>query len=106
MPRSPRLEYENAYYHVMNRGRGRQTIFRGGAYYRAFVQTLAEAHQRFGVEIHAYCLMGNHYHLLVKTPNANVGRCMRHISGLYTQRHNRLARTDGPLFRRPEGVRC
>ena len=43
--------------------------------------------------------MGNHYHLLVKTPEANLGRAMRHINGLYTQRYNRLRKQDGPLFR-------
>jgi putative transposase len=60
---------------------------------------LAEAHQRFGIQILCYCLMGNHYHLLVKTPEANLGRAMRHINGLYTQRYNRLKNTDGSLFR-------
>ena len=48
---------------------------------------------------HAYCLMGNHYHLLLETPKANLGRIMRHVNGIYTQRHNRLRNTDGPLFR-------
>jgi len=99
MPRPLRIEYENAYYHVMNRGRGRQRIFHGDAYYRAFLDTLAEAHRRFGLQILCYCLMSNHYHLLVKTPEGNLGRAMRHINGLYTQRHNRLRKTDGPLFR-------
>lgn len=99
MPRPLRIEYENAYYHVMNRGRARQNIFHGSAYYELFLSTLAEAHQRFGVEILCYCLMGNHYHLLLKTPDANLGRVMRHINGVYTQRHNRLKKTDGPLFR-------
>ncbi len=99
MPRPLRMEYENAYYHVMNRGRGRQQIFHGEPYYQAFLTTLFEAHQRFGLEIHAYCLMGNHYHLLLCTPRGNLSRCMRHINGLYTQRYNRLKKTDGPLFR-------
>lgn len=99
MPRPLRIEYENAYYHVMNRGAGRQTIFHGEPYYHAFLECLAETHVRFGVNIHAYCLMGNHYHLLLQTPNANLGRAMRHINGVYTQRHNRLRHTDGPLFR-------
>ena len=62
----------------MNRGRARQNIFHGSAYYELFLSTLAEAHQRFGVEILCYCLMGNHYHLLLKTPDANLGRVMRH----------------------------
>ena len=99
MSRPLRIEYEDAYYHVMNRGRGRQRIFHSEKYYEAFIQCLAEAHSRFGIEIHAYCLMGNHYHLLIKTPRGNLGRAMRHIDGVYTQRYNRLKRTDGALFR-------
>ena len=99
MPRPTRIEYEDAYYHVMNRGRGRQQIFHSAEYYAAFLDTLAEACQRFGLKVHAYCLMGNHYHLLLQTPQGNLGRIMRHINGVYTQRYNRLKRTDGPLFR-------
>lgn len=99
MPRPIRIEYEDAYYHVMNRGRGRQYIFHTEAYYQAFFETLSEACERFALVVHAYCLMGNHYHLLVQTPQGNLGRIMRHINGVYTQRYNRLKRTDGPLFR-------
>jgi len=83
----------------MNRGRGRQRIFHNEEYYEAFLLSLREAHQRFGLQVLCYCLMNNHYHLLVKTPEANLGRAMRHINGLYTQRYNRLKRTDGSLFR-------
>ena len=99
MSSTTRIEYENAYYHIMNQGRGRQVIFHEDLYYKLFLLTLSEAHHRFGLQIHAYCLMGNHYHLLVSTPMANLGRCMRHINGLYTQRYNRQRRIDGPLFR-------
>ena len=99
MPRPLRIEYEDAYYHVMNRGRGRQWIFHDTRYYEEYLRCIGEAHKRFGIEIHAYCLMGNYYHLLIKTPRGNLGRAMRHIDGVYTQRHNRLKRTDGPLFR-------
>jgi len=99
MPRPTRIQYEDALYHVMNRGRGRQTIFHGSAYYSAFLQTLKEAHDRFDAQIHAYCLMRNHYHLLIGTPRANLDRIMRHINGVYTQRYNRLKHTDGPLFK-------
>jgi len=99
MPRAERIEYENAYYHVMNRGRGRRDIFHGKNYFEEFLICLAEAHMRFGLEVHAYCLMGNHYHLLLKTPQGNISRCMRHINGVYTQRYNRLRKTDGSLFR-------
>jgi len=99
MPRPLRIEYENACYHVMNRGRGRQKIFHGQEYYGAFLHALEEAHRRFGIEVQSYCLMPNHYHLLIKTPEGNLGRAMRHISGVYTQRHNRMRKTDGSLFR-------
>ena len=99
MPRPPRIEYENAFYHVMNRGRAREAIFHDKVYYDAFLKTLKEAVKRFDCVIHAYCLMGNHYHLLIQTPKANLSRVMRHINGVYTQRHNRLRLTDGPLFR-------
>ena len=99
MTRPLRIEYEDAFYHVMNRGRGRQQIFHSDEYYQAFLTCLAEAHQRFGLEVHAWCLMDNHYHLLVKTPRGNLSRAMRHIDGVYTQRHNRLKKTDGSLFR-------
>ena len=99
MPRPQRIEYPDAYYHVMNRGRGRQSIFHNEAYYQAFLETIKEANSRFGMEVHAYCLMGNHYHLIIKTPLGNLSRCMRHVNGVYTQRYNRLKNTDGPLFR-------
>lgn len=94
-----RIEYPDAYYHVMNRGAGRRNIFHDEDYFEAFLKTLSEAHDRFGIEILSYCLMNNHYHLLLKTPEANLGRAMRHINGVYTQRHNRMRKTDGPLFR-------
>ena len=82
MPRPLRIEFEDACYHVMNRGRDRQTIFHGPHYYEAFLKTLGEASRRFGLEIHAYCLMGNHHHLLLRTPRANLARCMRHVNVL------------------------
>ena len=89
----------DAFYHVMNRGRARQTIFHDEDDYQAFLKTLEESYERFDAVIHAYCLMNNHYHLLIETPRANLDRIMRHINGVYTQRYNRLKRVDGPLFR-------
>ncbi len=64
---------------------------------KPFFDTLAEAYQRVHCIIHAYCLR-NHYHVLLEAPDANLSRTMRHINGVYTQRHNRLKHTDGPLF--------
>ncbi len=99
MTRPMRIEYEDACYHVMNRGRARQKIFYNDNYFELFLGVLLEAHTRFGIQVLSYCLMDNHYHLLIKTPEANLGRAMRHINGVYTQRHNRLKKTDGSLFR-------
>lgn len=99
MSRPLRIEYPGAWYHVMNRGAGRKAIFGHDAYHVLFLELLREIVEMFKVEIHAYCLMGNHYHLLVKTPNGNLSRAMRHLNGVYTQRHNRSVNTDGPLFR-------
>jgi REP element-mobilizing transposase RayT len=83
----------------MNRGRRRDTIFRESDDYRYFIVLLKDAAESWNFRIAAYCLMANHYHLLVQTPEANLARCMRHINGLYTQRYNRRYHEDGQLFR-------
>jgi putative transposase len=83
----------------MNRGAGRRPIFKTPAQRAAFLDLLDQISQIFGIEIHAYCLMDNHYHLLICTPEAGLGKAMRHLNGVYTQRFNRLVGTDGPLFR-------
>ena len=83
----------------MNRGRAKQMIFHNVEYYLGFIDILKDVHERFGCIVHGYCLMGNHYHLLLETPNANLSRIMRHINGVYTQLYNRLKKTDGSLFR-------
>lgn len=99
MARPLRIEYPGAWYHVMNRGLAKQTIFYDAEYYQLFLNLLAEAHERYQIQIHAFCLMKNHYHLLIHTPLPNLGRVMRHIDGVYTLRSNRLVGRDGPLFR-------
>jgi putative transposase len=93
MPRPIRINFENAYYHVMNRGGGHQTIFHGDDYYQSFLACLEGASRRFRLEVIAYCLMGNHYHLFVKTPLANLDPCMRHVNGLYTQCYKKIIAT-------------
>src|ERR1700722_14362351 len=99
MPRPLRLEYEDAWYHVMNRGAGRKDIFKTDEHRNIFLDLLGQANKLFGAEFHAYCLMDNHYHLLIKTPRANLSRIMRHINGIYTQKFNQLLSRDGQLFR-------
>ena len=99
MPRPVRIEYENAFYHVMNRGRSRNNIFFKAIHYLDFLKVIQESCDRFNCVIHSYCLMPNHYHLLIQTRDANLGRIMRHINGVYTQRFNKIQKIDGPLFR-------
>jgi len=83
----------------MNRGINRQEVFLTDEHRNIFLFLLDEISNKFSVEIHAYCLMGNHYHLLIRTSLANLGRAMRHLDGIYTQRFNRSVNRDGPLFR-------
>jgi len=89
MARPLRLEYEGALYHVTSRGNAREAIFRGDPDRELFLEVLADAVERFGWICHAYCLMTNHYHLLIETPEANLSRGMRHLNGVYTQAFNR-----------------
>jgi len=99
MSRPLRIQYPNAWYHVMNRGRRGEIVFVEGKDYLEFINLLKEASDMWRVRIGAYCLMPNHYHLLIQTPDANLSRCMRHINGVYTQRFNRYHNCDGQLFR-------
>jgi len=83
----------------MNRGAGRRVIFKSDDHRRYFLNLLDVVSERFQSECHAYCLMDNHYHLMLRTPKGNLQRIMRHINGVYTQYYNREVGTDGPLFR-------
>jgi len=94
-----RITFPGAWYHVTNRGLERRAIFRAPEDQARFLRLLAEGTARFALEVHAYCLMGNHYHLLVRTPDGNLSEAMRHLDGVYTQRFNRTHGRDGPLFR-------
>jgi len=82
MSRPLRIEFPGAYYHVMNRGRGRQRIFHARQDYQCFLKLLGEACRMWGVRVHAYCLLANHYHLLLETPEGKLSRALRHINGL------------------------
>lgn len=99
MSRTARIEYPGAWYHVINRGAGRKTIFQNSQHYQLFLDLLLDAYSRFDIRIHAYCLLENHYHLLIHTPIPNLSKAMKHINGLYTVRYNRLVKNDGALFR-------
>ena len=99
MSRPLRIEYPDAVYHVMNRGLNRKRVFLDKKDYEVFLATIEEGCRLFNVNAHAYCLMPNHYHILVCTPLGNISRFMRHLNGVYTQRFNRSHHRDGPLFR-------
>ena len=99
MARPLRIEYPDAWYHIMNRGRRGDMVFRSKHNYSKFIELLIESSEMWNLRVSAYCLMPNHYHLLVQTPDANISRSMRHIDGVYTQYYNRINGFDGPLFR-------
>jgi len=94
-----RIEFDGAWYHVMNRGAGKRLVFRTATHRATFLRLLDEVSKIYRIEIHAYCLMRNHYHLQLRTPTAGLSRAMRHLNGVYTQYFNCSMRTDGPLFR-------
>ncbi len=99
MSRPLRIQYPDAWYHVINRGRRGEKIFLSKEDYQSFIILLKELNEVYNVKIVAYCLMENHYHLLIKTPDANLSRAMRHLNGVYTQRYNKRHNYDGQLFR-------
>lgn len=98
MPRHLRVEYEGAIYHVMNRGDRREPVFIDDTDRARFLETLGEACGKTGWHVHAYCLMGNHFHLVMETPRANLVAGMRWLLGTYTMRFNRRHRLCGHLF--------
>ncbi|HPR53349.1 MAG TPA: helix-turn-helix domain-containing protein [Deltaproteobacteria bacterium] len=99
MSRPLRIQYPDAWYHVMNRGRRGEVIFKTDGDCEAFIDILNELVDVYHVHVAAYCLMSNLYHLLIQTPNANLSRAMRHLNGVYTQCFNRSHSCDGQLFR-------
>ena len=98
MARPLRLEFPGAVYHLTSRGNARQRIFFTDRDRELFLQTLSQVISRYSWICHAYCLMANHYHLLIETPKANLSLGMRQLNGLYTQSFNRQHRLVGHLF--------
>ncbi|MGA3142781.1 MAG: transposase [Verrucomicrobiota bacterium] len=98
MARKLRVQYPGAIYHVMNRGDRREPIFKDDQDRRRFLETLGEACDKTGWQVHAYCLMLNHFHLVIETPNANLVAGMKWFLGTYTSRFNRRHKLFGHLF--------
>ena len=98
MPRKLRVEYPGAIYQVMRRANGKGNIFETDVDRQDFLKTLAETCQKTGFEVHAYCLMRNHFHLVVETPQANLVAGMRWFLSTYTARFNRRHKLFGHVF--------
>lgn len=99
MARPLRIEFPGAVYHVSNFALTGKRLFPAPKYFETFLEGLAETCSRLNVEVLAYCLLHDQYHLLVKTPEANLSRFMRQVDGLYTQNYQRLKSTNGSLFK-------
>jgi putative transposase len=98
MARKMRVQYPGAVYHVMNRGDRREPIFQDDADRERFLATLGETCAKTDWQVHAYCLMSNHFHLVVETPRANLVAGMKWFLGTYTSRFNRRHKLFGHLF--------
>ncbi len=98
MSRPLRIQYAGALYHVTSRGNERKAIYRDDADFQLFLSTLAEVCDRFNWVVHSFCLMTNHYHLVVETPDGNLSAGMRQLNGVYTVRFNRKYGRSGHLF--------
>ena len=99
MGRPHRIDQLDGWHHVMNRGAARQAIFQTDRDRVEFERLLGVGHQRFGVEVHAYCLMSNHFHLLMHCPGGGLSDYMHQLGSVFTRHHNERVGRDGSLFR-------
>ena len=98
MARPLRIEFAGALYHVTSRGDGRDDIYLDDDDRNRWFEVLTGVHERFNWEVHAYCLMSNHYHLVIETPDGNLAQGMRQLNGVYTQGFNRAHQRVGHVF--------
>jgi putative transposase len=98
MARPLRIEYPDAVYHVTSRGNARNDIFHIEQDRDDFLSVLSTVVKRYNWLCHAYCLMDNHYHLLIETPDGNLSEGMRQINGIYTQKYNWRHQKTGHVF--------
>jgi len=98
MARPLRIEYPGAFYHITSRGNERKNIFTNEYDFKKFLEYLEAANKRYRAVIHIYCLMSNHYHLLLETPLGNLSQIMRYINGSYTTYFNTKKQRAGHLF--------
>ena len=98
MTRPWRIEFEGAYYHILSRGNERRNIFSDNNNRVSFLETLGKMSDRFEVEVYAYVLMDNHYHLLLKTNKPNISKSMQWFGTTYTRQYNIKHKRNGHLF--------
>jgi len=98
MGRPLRIEYPGAFYHVTSRGNERRTIFLTQKNYERMIGYLESATERYGAQIHCFCLMSNHYHLLLETPRGNLRQILHHLNTSYTNYFNTKTGRAGHLF--------
>jgi REP element-mobilizing transposase RayT len=98
MARPLRIQFPGGVYHVTARGNGRQTLFVDDVDHEHFLDVLADVVAQYHLLCHAYCLMANHYHLLLETPDANLSRAMRQINGLFARYFNRRYERPGHVL--------
>ncbi len=99
MSRPIRIEYPGAVYHVTAQGNEKKTVFKDDLDRTSFLNTLHQVNRRYHWICHTYCLMDNHYHLLIETPDGNLALGMRQLNGVYTQLFNKRHGRSGHLFR-------
>lgn len=98
MARPLRIEYEGAVYHITSRGNGGEEIFRDEEDRKSMLETIKKVRDRYNWLCHAYCLMDNHYHLIIETPEGNLSEGMRQLNGVYTQMFNKKHKRAGHIF--------
>ena len=98
MARPLRIEYPGALYHVTSRGNEQKDVFKSQRDREKFLSYVESAVVRYGAVVHIWCLMSNHYHLLLETPSGNLSQIMRHINGAYTTYFNVKRKRAGHLF--------
>ncbi len=99
MPRPLRIEYPGAWYHVFSMAARRRPVFKTEEHRDLFLEVVQQTAETYGVEVHAYCVAPDQYHLLIRTPRANLSRTMRQLNGVFTQRSNKRFGGKGQLFR-------
>ncbi len=97
MPRKPRIEIPG-FYHIINRGVEQRAVFKENGDYEYFLEQLSNLSKNFNIAIHNYCLMNNHYHLLIETREENLSKFMRQLNGIYAIYFNKKYKRSGHLW--------